>query len=156
MSLHNYQKARFNLLTTLFLHYRTKSSLKIRMSSSHTSNASPSTPSTSRTNGSPKVDSPPAALWDEFELDVQLDYDYDTLTAEECQLIQDAKDGVDVLARDYVVRVQDQDKCDNQNNQEEQNNGKGKNGLGGNSYKADKDEQLCEEGIKRMRIQDKE
>ncbi len=126
------------------------------MSSSHTSNASPSTPSTSRTNGSPKVNSPPAALWDEFELDVQLDYDYDTLTAEERQLIQDAKDGVDVLARDYVVRVRHEDKSDDQKYQEEENNGKGTNGSGGNSYKADKDEQLCEEEIKRMRIQDEE
>ncbi|KAL8861591.1 MAG: hypothetical protein Q9178_002116 [Gyalolechia marmorata] len=108
----------------------------------------------SRTQGSPRVDSPPAALWDEFELDVQLDYDYSTLTAKERQLIQDAKDGVDVLARDYVVRVRHEEQSDNQKYRE--NNSRGTNGTDSTSYKADKDKQLCEEGIKRMRIQDEE
>ncbi|KAL8910305.1 MAG: hypothetical protein Q9171_004390 [Xanthocarpia ochracea] len=126
------------------------------MSSSHTSNAPSSNPSTSRTHGSPKVDSPPAALWDEFELDVQLDYDYDTLTAEERQLIQDAKDGVDVLARDYVVRVRHEEKSDKQRYLEQENNNKGTDGTDSISYKADKDEQLCEDGINRMWIQDEE
>ncbi|KAL8921466.1 MAG: hypothetical protein Q9172_004004 [Xanthocarpia lactea] len=121
---------------------------------SHTSNASPLIQSRSRTQGSPKVDSPPAALWDESELDVQLDYDYSTLTAEERQLIQDAKDGVDVLAGDYVIRVRHEEKSDNQKYRE--NNSRGTDGTESTTYKADKDKQLCEEGIERMRIRDEE
>ncbi|KAL8765326.1 MAG: hypothetical protein Q9209_007552 [Squamulea sp. 1 TL-2023] len=100
------------------------------------------------------ADTASAAAWDKIEPDVQLDYDYKSLTDEERQMIQDAMNGVDILAKDYVVRVPQNRKSDTARSQPAESDGKGNDDMEGVAYGTDEAQQKCEEGIKRMQIKD--
>ncbi|KAL8784882.1 MAG: hypothetical protein Q9213_003695 [Squamulea squamosa] len=111
------------------------------------------------TSASPETDisdpdTPPDAGWDKIEPDVQLDYDYKSLTDEERQLIQDAMNGVDILAKNYVVCVPQNERSDTARSQKAKSDGKGNDDMDGVEYGTDEAQQECEEGIKRMQIKD--